>query len=98
MLVCVFEYCRESQCLYLDLNHLEDVVRRNVGHGFDGDGDVSQDQRPDGKLDRQSTLALNQHLLYTGCGQVLNVRENKLKGITLSNNHHDLAKREGERE
>lgn len=66
-----------------------------VGHcirvGFHRDGELPEDQRPDGNEDGGSAFTLHKHRMNTGRGELLVVWEDELEGLTLCNSDGDLT-------
>lgn len=76
---------------HLDEHRRADEVGHCGRHGFHRDGDHSEDPRLDGNEDGRSALTPHRHMTNTGHGEALIVREDKLEGVAVCNNHHDLT-------
>lgn len=82
---------------HLDEHRLADKLGSCVGLGLHRDGDVSENQWPDGNEDRRPALTPQEHTADAGHGQLLVVREDELEGVTLRHDHHDLPTETEER-
>lgn len=81
---------------HLDEDSCADKVGGFKRSGFHRDGNFSHNQWPDGNKDVGAAPTRHMNLTNTGHGEVYDVGENELEGLTFCNNDCDLTKRKSQ--